>query len=205
MKKIGFDDLREFGIGEKKLGELEYELSLKHCPLRGDVIKRCELCHELKAYVKLQENDEHYYCADCKDRIKRMAKKSEIKIDVDSPVCTKFASGKSGFYIMANIHNISRRIVKVKITDCYFVSLGRKWVPDSTLEGYTFGTEELLPDSMKSVAKIWSQQYWSYRELDNKDYMVIELLVNDKQKQIFKFMYINKQWIEFDYHVAKIN
>ena len=205
LKEVSLNDLKELGISEKNLSELEYELAEKHYPLKGDVIKRCRLCREMRAYVKSQEDEGKHYCADCKDRIKRMEKKKEIDIRIDLPVSTKFTSGKSGFYIMANIHNVSRKVIKVKMVDCYFVSLGRKWIPDSTLEGYTFGTEELLPDSVKSVAKIWSQGYWSYRELDNRDYMVIELLVNDNQKQIFKFLYLDKQWIEFDHHAVKIN
>lgn len=204
LKKCTFDELVGYGMTKKDVNELKYQLAHKHFSLKNDRIEKCALCGGFVAYVSQTERLNNNFCYDCKNRVERLANKKEIDISVNSPVSTQFSSGKKGFYIMANISNISRKVVNVRLVDLYFVSLSRKWVPDSTLDGYTFGDEQLLPESLKSVAKIWTSGYWSYRELDEKDYLVIELIINEKQKQIFKFIYLNKRWIEFDFYSQKL-
>ena len=105
---------------------------------------------------------------------------------------------------MATIKNITKKLCRVKLNEFYFVSNERKWEPKYYLTGYQFEDEDLMPNTVKSTAKIWCGNPWTEKIVEENDYVVIELLIKDNVKQLYKFVYTKSGWRKDDFFSVKI-
>ncbi len=120
------------------------------------------------------------------------------------PDYSSFRGGEKGFYIMASIKNITKRLCRVKLNEFYFVSNARKWEPKYYLTGYQFEDEDLMPGTIKSVAKIWCGDPWTEKVIEKNDYVIIEITLKDNVKQMYKFVYTGAGWRKDDFFSIKI-
>ena len=123
---------------------------------------------------------------------------------MEEPSYSTFNGGEKGFYLIANLKNIGNKLAKVKLLEYYLVSDGRKWEPKYFYSGYRFEEEDIMPDTIKSVAKIWCEGKWSSSNLQEDDYIVIEILIKNSVKQMYKFIYTSDGWRKNDFYSVKV-
>lgn len=203
LQEFCMEDIsRDFS--KTQIKQLIEELLINGIALSGDKIEKCAFCGNKFIYITNFSANEKGYCSECIDKMKRVQNIKNVDIELEMPDYTCFRGGEKGFYITANIKNITKKLCRVKLNEFYLVSNERKWEPQYFLTGYHFADEDLMPDTVKSVAKIWCGNPWTEKNVEENDYVVLELLIKDNVKQLYKFVYTKYGWRKDDYFSIKI-
>lgn len=203
LQELCMEDIEE-EFSKLQIKQLIEELLNNGIALKGDKIEKCAFCGNEFIYITNFSSNEKGYCSECVDKVKRVQNIKNIDIELERPRYSNFKGGENGFYIMATIKNITKKLCRVKLNEFYFVSNERKWEPKYYLTGYQFEDEDLMPNTVKSTAKIWCGNPWTEKIVEENDYVVIELLIKDNVKQLYKFVYTKSGWRKDDFFSVKI-
>jgi len=203
LQELCIEDI-ENDFGKIQIKQLIDELLINGITLKGDRIKKCDFCENEYIYVTNFSSDEKRYCSECLDKVKRVQNIKNVDVELGMPDYSNFKGGEKGFYIMASIKNITKRLCRVKLNEFYLVSDARKWEPKYYLTGYQFEDEDLMPDTIKSVAKIWCGDSWTEKVIEKNDYVVVEITLKDNVKQLYKFVYTGTGWRKDDFFSIRI-
>lgn len=203
LQELCMEDI-EGDFSKTQIKQLIDELLINGIALKGDKIEKCVFCGNEFIYITDFASNEKGYCSECIDKVKRVQNIKNIDIELEIPDYSSFRGGEKGFYITASIKNITKKLCRVKLNEFYLVSNERKWEPKYFLTGYQFEDEDLMPDTVKSVAKIWCGSPWTEKIVEENDYVVLELLIKDNVKQMYKFVYTKSGWRKDDYFSVKV-
>lgn len=204
LQELCINDLENADFTKSQIELLIDELLINGIALKGDKVKKCDFCNKEYVYVPNFVEDEKNYCPECCDKVKRLQNIKNLDIELEKPDYGSFGGGENGFYITATVKNITKKLCRVKLNDFYLVSDERKWVPRYFLTGYQFDDEDIIPNTVKSIAKIWCGSPWTSRTVEENDYVIIELIIKDSVKQIYKFVYTKTGWRKDDFFSVKI-
>lgn len=193
-------------IGDKVVNELEMndlteELENHGLYLNGDRSYKCDSCGE--NFIEPEERRKKHLCYSCKEKEKRVKRIKEISLSIKGPDYVKYTNGNIGFTIFVTINNNSSIIEELTLKDFFLYHKNQQWIPVTFLKGYDLKTEQILPKSSLTAAKIWAGKDWEFEKLVNGDY--ITLYINTKEKSyIFKYALKNYKFEIDDYYVSQI-
>ena len=163
-----------------------YELRLSDCSTDKYIT-----IEELKEFV------EQKY-----DRFSRISKIKDVELDVRAPEYSSFQKGGNGFTIYVNINNNTDLPIKLLLKDCSLFTEGRQRASDYDYTGYIFYEEYIMPNSCKTMGKIWINENWSNKTISSGDSLTISFK-NVKTEKMYFYKYVftdTKTWELSDYY-----
>ena len=189
------DMMKVRNMGRRSLEEIKRELKSLGLELK----RECEYCAETLTDEELDSFGD--VCSECWERVARVRKAKDVVLDILPPEASSYTGGYSGFHIYINVKNNTNAPLKLELQECSILKGGRQQAPECFLTGYTFYTEHIFPNSIKTFAKIWKTTSWKNDLLEFEDDLTISLKTDDK---IFFFKYkynrTNESWIFYDYY-----
>ena len=188
-------------FGDKSITEITEALMKHDLTIKGDKIYSCSGCDTFfSAPINLKKQ---HYCPLCTERQARLESAEYLYVVPSEMNYTSFTSIDSGFDVFVNIKNITNDLLKVTLREMYIISQGRQFAPKYFLTGYNFDVELIMPDSLKTVAKIWDLKEFNGRKLVTGDELHITFYVPSLNKTLlYKFVYdadTLEDWIRYDY------
>lgn len=196
-------DVKNIGIVGDRLNKLLAILLQKNICFKDDEIKECKHCGTLfyMSYDRKLQNAD--YCDKCVEKISHLSKKKNVDVVLSEPDYGSYTNGYRGFTIKATIENTTNRLLNIKLLAFYLFSEERQWSANYNLSGYIFGTEDIMPATTKTAGKIWCGKEVENLRICKGDYVVIELLVNETSKYLFKYIYTGCSWRADDFYIVK--
>ena len=183
-------------VGIAAMKELTMQLKFIGVHLTGDAFYTCYRCD--CAFVAALEPGEKHYCPDCAEKLKRIKRIRDYEVTIDGPDYGTYTDGTAGFTLFATIHNKSKKIVEVKLKDFILYVGSRQWAPAKFLTGYFWDSEHIMPESSKTVAKIWSGYMWKDKRLSEGDYINFSLAIKEKT-YAYKFVMKDSMFVLDDF------
>lgn len=183
--------------GESALLSIRKALSSGRLLLKDDYIIKCTQCGE--KYI--DDNPYKTVCDSCIKKKKRISKMSKIDISLTGPDYGSYTNLSSGFTLYANFKNTTTELLTVELNDFYVVEEGKQISPKYYLTGYSFDEETIMPNTVKSVGKIWDIERFKYSTFLNDDtYAIITIKIKaEENKRMYKFVYNGESWSIDDY------
>ena len=200
LRKIGINSVSELlGYTRKALTDTKHfgtkgitaiiDALLEHnLALKEETIYDCKDC-STKFATSITLLRTNYYCSACAAKRERIDNMEHVSVTLSTPKYSGFTTIDSGFYILANIKNLTDSLLKVKLVDFYVVSGGRQYSPKFNLTGYSFDEEMMMPKALKSAAKIWDLKDFDRRKLQEGAEVYITLSIPSLNKTLmYKFV-----------------
>lgn len=143
-------------------------------------------------------------CPACVTRHKRIEIPRRIDIEVKKTEYSTYTGNEKGFTLYINIlpNNIQEPI-KLKLQECSIISNGRQYASNYNYVGYAFSEGYLIPDTVKTFAKVWITDSWLSKELEEgNDYLTISIKDETNNKiYYFKLQFVlGENWSLYDYY-----
>ena len=184
-------------IGIKGSQNIADTLLKKDLFLEGDEVFECSKCS--KQFVVEEGSTNTIFCPLCQLKNERISKISTLKVSLMPPEYSSYTNLGEGFHLTANIQNDAYdKIQTISIKDFYIISMGRQFLPNCFLSGYSFSEEEIWPMTTRSCAKIWDIQEFNKTKLSDGDYCIITLK-SSGATHMFKFVFDSNNWMLDDY------
>lgn len=132
------------------------------------------------------------------ERVSRLMNNRVLEITIDGPKYASFTRTGTGLAMYVTLFNKTERLLKIKYKNIMLFHDGRQWCADSDYTGYIFRAENIMPDSAKTLGKIWGNSDWKEKQLVNNDYIELTLEYLGKE-HAFKLVYDGKQFEINDY------
>ena len=174
-------------IGQATIDEIVSVLGDNNIHLKGDDYHICSICKN--QFVDCQ-NDENAVCFDCNERLNRLKRNKKFGIRIEL-IPSSFKDDSKGFILYADVKNNSKSIQNLSYKEAYIVSNGRQHSSNNYLSGYRWSeSEDLFPNSVKTIGLIWYDNYLDFDELEENDELIIVLHSSSESKTyFFKFIY----------------
>ncbi len=188
-------------MGRRSLEEIKQALKSLDLELK----RECEYCAETLTDEEIDSFGD--VCSECWERVERVRKAKDIVLGILPPEESSYTGGYSGFHIYINVKNNTNAPIKLELQECSILKGGRQRAPECFLTGYTFYTEHIFPNSIKTFAKIWKTTGWENASLDVEDELTISFKDENSHKLYFfkyKFNTGNNCWFFYDYYELKI-
>lgn len=131
-------------------------------------------------------------------RSNRLMNNRFLKITIDDPKYARFTRIGAGLALYVTLFNKTGGLIKVKYKNIMLFHDGRQWCADSDYTGYIFKVENIMPDSAKTLGKIWGNSDWKEKQLVNNDYIELTLEYLGKE-HAFKLVYNGDKFELNDY------
>lgn len=143
-------------------------------------------------------------CPACVARRHRIEIPRKINIKVKNTEYSMYSGNEKGFTLFINLHpdNIQEPI-KIKLEECSIIANGRQYISNYNYAGYAFSEGYLIPDTVKTFAKVWITDSWANKELeDGDDYLTISIKDETNNKiYYYKFQCVwGGSWRLYDYY-----
>ena len=200
LKKYSRDDLIDKKIvDEVFIKEIVDMLQEKKMHLKHDAFYNCSRCG--KVFADNVDNLEHI-CPICIEKIKNIGMIKDFSVVLEGPHYIKTENGTDGFIVYATIHNETKNVEKIDLSEFLLYHEYRQWSANSYLNGYEFDVEDIVPYSCKTVAKMWCGKDWENEKIYRGNYITVSFYAKGK-KHTYKFVYRNNMFELDDYYSYK--
>lgn len=189
------EELSSKGVSTEFIYEINKALIKNDTHFKGETLYICDICNH--TYSDLADSTTHQ-CKSCKTKISKSTNPKYYSVTIDGPEYGSYTNGAKGFTLFATIHNKTKKAVDVKLEEFSVFSNKRQWAPSFSLTGYSFSEDIILPETSKTIGKIWTDKIWANTTLKEKDYITITLEIKEST-HIYKFMLLNNAWVAINY------